>query len=189
MDGGAGLQQHECPQCYWTVHLKWVRVANFVYFTFFFFKKKKNNRFFCSWISDLHGVQQQWLLTMLSHHLGTAVAKQPAPPSLTGDPTTWSHLVIKPGPLAQHAVGSHSPQNTRGLQQRGLSTRSKKMVAQASDQLSRRQGRGIHGMRHGDAAGGQHLLKVGLGVLWCHEVRRTCRPAQLEGGCSCQDQS
>lgn len=36
------------------------------------------------------------------------------------------------------------------------------MVEQASDQLSRRQGRGIHGMRHGDAAGGQHLLKAGL---------------------------
>lgn len=128
MDGGAGLQQHECPQCYWTVHLKWVRGQFLCVFYIFFLKKKKNNRF-CSWISDLHGVQQY------------ADYAKPPPGNRSGqaarrsEPHWWPY---PPGPCHQNQVrlpnmlsGATAPKH-QGFAAEGLSTRSKKMVAQAS---------------------------------------------------------
>ena len=175
-DGGAGLQQQECPQC--------------VFYNFFLKKEEKEQPFLL--------LLNQWFAQSSAAVTAdgakpspgeTAVAERPVPLSLTGDPATCSHLVNKPGPLAQHAVRSHSPGDTEGLQQRGVYPQGPRRW-QNKPQTSSPEGKGGYSWDEGWRCRRQAApAQGGVGVLWRHEVRRTRRLTHLESECSCQDQS
>ena len=144
--------------------LKESQSGKFCVFYNFFSKRRKRTTVSFALESVICRVQQQWLLTMLSHHLGR--------PQRSSRPRLWASPAAPPPGLTlspkqvrlPDMLSGATAQGTLGFAaKRGLSKRSKKMAEQASDQLSRRWGRGIRGMRDGDTGGGQHLLKVGLG--------------------------
>lgn len=188
MDGGAGLQQHECPQCYWTVHLKWVRVANFVYFTFFF-KEEVEQPFLL--------LLNQWFAR--SSAAVTADYAKPSPGNCSGqaarasEPHWWPHHLVSPCHQTRSACPTccrePQPQKHQGFAAEGF-------IHKVQEDGSTSFGPALQKARAGYSwdeawrcSRRAAPAQGGVGVLWCHEVRRTCRPAQLEGGCSCQDQS
>lgn len=90
-----------------------------------------------------------------------AVAEPPAPLSLTGGPATWSHLVTKTGPLAGHAVRSHSPRDAGVCSKEGF--------------IQKVQEDGRTSLRLA-------LQKVRPGYSWDEGWRRRRRAAPVQGG-------